>query len=127
MRKAMLWRAGCGLLILLMSGVFGVQGQSRSAVLKVPEGVMTARLVKRVVLRPPHCDMCAHVGGTVVLRVLVGKDGHVRRVSAISGPDMLKGAVIEAVRQWVYTPYLVSGVPTAVETTVSYVVDINAD
>ena len=40
-------------------------------------------------------------------------------LQAISGPEMLKGAAIEAVKQWTYRPYLLNGEPTEVDTTIT--------
>jgi len=40
-------------------------------------------------------------------------------VQAISGPPMLQGAAVEAVKRWRYRPYLLSGDPVEVETTIS--------
>jgi len=58
------------------------------------------------------------IAGTVVLHAIIGKDGHVESLQAVSGPTMLKGAAIDAVKQWIYRPYLLNGEPVEVDTTV---------
>ena len=60
----------------------------------------------------------AHVSGNVVLHAIIGPDGTVEKLDAISGPDVLKPAALEAVRQWSYKPYLLNGQPVEVDTTV---------
>jgi TonB family protein len=59
------------------------------------------------------------IQGNVVLRVLVGKDGHVKSLSRISGNPILAKAAIKAVRQWVYKPMLVHGERLDVHMTVT--------
>jgi hypothetical protein len=77
------------------------------------------RLVKKTRPVAPPRGTPEHVTGTVVLYVLVGKDGTVQSVSALSGPPMLYAYAIDAVRQWHYSPYLLDGQPVEFETTVN--------
>ena len=51
----------------------------------------------------------AHLGGVVVMRALVGKDGAIESLSVVSGPEQLRDSATKAVAQWRYTPYLVDG------------------
>jgi protein TonB len=82
---------------------------------RISSGVMASLLIKRVEpVYPANVD----ASGTVVLRVLVGKDGQVTEVTVITGPTILRAATMDAVRQWVYKPYLLNGEPTAVHTIV---------
>ena len=61
----------------------------------------------------------AGVSGSVVLHALVGKTGRVENLTVVSGPEMLRSAAMEAVRGWVYKPYLLNGEPREVDTTVT--------
>ena len=61
------------------------------------------------------------VQGTVVLNGVIGTDGHYKRLEVLAGPAMLQQPAMDAVRQWVYTPYLVEGKPVEVETDVNVV------
>ena len=56
--------------------------------------------------------------GTVTLHAIISKTGTIESLQAISGPEMLKGAALEAVKTWRYKPYLLNGEPTEVDTTV---------
>ena len=67
----------------------------------------------------PASARANHVGGTVRLHVIIGRDGHVYAVRPLSSPDPdLTIAAIAAVRQWTYKPYLLNGVVTKVDTTI---------
>jgi TonB family protein len=66
----------------------------------------------------PREAKAARIQGTVHLQVHIGKDGHVVSASSISGPPLLAPAAIEAVRQWLYRPTLMNGVPVEVNTQV---------
>jgi len=57
-----------------------------------------------------------HLEGTVTLKAVIGKDGNIRSLEAVSGPALLVSAAIDAVRQWRYRPYLVDSQPQEVET-----------
>ena len=54
--------------------------------------------------------------GDVTVEFVVDTDGRVRKASAIEGDPMLAEAAIEAVKRWVYTPYILNGEPVEVQT-----------
>jgi periplasmic protein TonB len=47
--------------------------------------------------------------GDVTLRVVVGTDGVPMQFAALSGPEMLKGAALEAGKHWRFMPCTVGG------------------
>jgi hypothetical protein len=51
----------------------------------------------------------------VTLEIVIGKDGHVVSAHAISGPPEAYKAGEDAVRKWVFKPYLVLDKPVEVE------------
>lgn len=55
---------------------------------------------------------------TVTLKIVIGRDGRVLSAHAISGPPKAYKASEEAVRKWLFSPYLVLGRPVEVEQTV---------
>ncbi|MES2390035.1 MAG: energy transducer TonB [Acidobacteriota bacterium] len=95
--------------------------------LRVAGGVMAALLEKpmsgTVLL---NCHMC-HFHGTVVLAAVIASTGRIVKLQVVSGPAMLRGAAIDAVRQWRYRPYLLNGSPVAVQTTIVVPVDGEGD
>jgi protein TonB len=73
----------------------------------------------------PPIAKAAHVGGSVVLHAIISKGGTIENLTAVSGPAMLQGAAIDAVRQWRYKPYLLNGDPTEVDTTITVNFNLN--
>lgn len=50
----------------------------------------------------PRVARAAHVDGTVVIRLLVGADGHVKAATKVSGPDVLAQAAKANALKWVF-------------------------
>ena len=79
---------------------------------------------KKVAPEYPPIARAAHITGDVDLLITIGRDGHVINVTPLGQPrpELAKSAV-DALRQYVYEPYLLDGIPTEVirETAVSYV------
>lgn len=61
------------------------------------------------------------IQGTVVLSVVIGKDGSPENIKVTGGPDALQQSALDAVRQWRWQPYLLNGDPIEVLTTVNIV------
>jgi TonB family protein len=80
--------------------------------------VALGHLVTHIQPQYPPIAKAAGVQGTVTLHVLIGKDGQVMDLGVESGPPMLQEAALDAVRQWVYKPYLRDGSPVEVTTRV---------
>jgi protein TonB len=110
------------------NGVMGGIGTAPAPVVKVAPPKGPARVSSGVVagmaisqpkpLYPPIAK-AAHVSGAVVLHAVISKTGTIEKLEAISGPEMLKGAALDAVRTWRYKPYILNGEPTEVDTTIT--------
>lgn len=81
--------------------------------------VQSGLLVHEVSPSYPPLAKAAHVAGTVVLKAIVGSDGKVKDLTLIGGPPLLVSAAEAAVRQWVYKPTLLNGLPVEVETDIT--------
>jgi TonB family protein len=57
----------------------------------------------------------------VVLNAIIGKDGSVENLTAVSGPNELQQSALDAVRQWTYKPFLVNGDPVEVKTSINVI------
>lgn len=106
------------------AGVF--RGHTRPSVRPEPRqtarvsgGVMNGLLVRKVIPEYPPIARTMGIGGTVVLQATISKSGTIENLRVVSGPEMLRQAAINAVSQWRYQPYLLSGEPVEVETTVN--------
>jgi protein TonB len=80
--------------------------------------VKEPRKVKDVRPVYPSIAVEGRLEGVVVLECVVDLRGRVADVQVLKGLPLLDDAAIEAVRQWVYTPTLINGVPTSVIMTV---------
>ncbi|OYW10413.1 MAG: hypothetical protein B7X34_04585 [Acidobacteriia bacterium 12-62-4] len=83
--------------------------------------VQAARLVRQVTPAYPPLAKSARIAGTVRLEAVIGPDGSVQQLRAVSGHPLLTKAALDAVREWRYQPTLLNG--RAVE--VATVIDVN--
>jgi protein TonB len=60
------------------------------------------------------------ISGTVVVQVTVSKEGKVTGIRAVSGPEELRPATVQAVEAWRFRPYLIDGAPADVVTTLGF-------
>jgi protein TonB len=67
----------------------------------------------------PEIARQAKVQGVVILEATIGKDGRVKDVKVLRPAPLLDQAAVDAVKQWVYTPTLLNGVPVEVIMTVT--------
>jgi protein TonB len=65
----------------------------------------------------PAIAKAAGVSGTVVVEAIISKTGTIESLSAVSGPQMLREAALNAIRAARYRPYLLNGEPTEIQTT----------
>jgi protein TonB len=67
----------------------------------------------------PDIAKQARVQGVVILECTISPQGKVTDVKTLRGIPLLNEAAVSAVRQWVYTPTLLNGVPVPVIMTVT--------
>jgi protein TonB len=72
-------------------------------------------------LKPAYPDIAkqARVQGIVILECTISPQGKVTDVKVLRGIPLLDQAATDAVKQWVYTPTLLNGVPVPVIMTVT--------
>lgn len=72
-------------------------------------------------VNPAYPDIAkqARVQGVVILECTISPQGKVTDVKVLRGIPLLDSAAIEAVKQWVYSPTLLNGVPVPVIMTVT--------
>ena len=85
------------------------------------EGVQQALLVERVEPVYPVIAKQIHLEGTVQLRAIIGRDGRVNSLQALSGNAILVKAALDAVSRWRYRPTLLNGQPVEVETYITVI------
>jgi TonB family protein len=82
----------------------------------VPAEVMQGLLTHKIDPIYPEAARLAKVQGVVVLDAVIGADGTVIDLRAISGPDELASAALDAVKWWRFQPYLINGQAVQVKT-----------
>jgi TonB family protein len=87
--------------------------------LRVSPETMDKRIVTKVEPAYPEAARRAGTEGMVVLDAVIAPDGSVKRLRPVSGPDLLVQSTAEAVQAWKFEPYLSSGKPVEVETTIA--------
>jgi len=100
-------------------GTLGGAMSSAPGAAKVSSGAIAGNLISRADPVYPPVAKAAHVQGAVILHAIISKTGDIEDLGVVSGPPMLQGAAMDAVRRWKYKPYLLQGVPTAVDTTIT--------
>jgi TonB family protein len=93
--------------------------QTSDTARSISGGVMAGNILSRVAPVYPPDAKSAGIEGVVVLRAIIGKEGRIENLTVVSGPRELAVAALEAVKQWVYRPYLLNGEPTEVDTTIT--------
>jgi protein TonB len=81
----------------------------------VSGGVLAGKLIKQVIPVYPQLAIRMRVSGVVHLFGLIGKDGKIKNLQVVNGNPLLTQAALDAVRQWVYSPTVLSGSAVEVE------------
>ena len=81
--------------------------------------VQRPKLIRRVAPQYPVTCLRAHLQGTVVVEAVTDIYGRVIDTKIITGHPLFRAAATEAVRKWVYEPYIVNGIPKPVVFTVT--------
>jgi TonB family protein len=87
--------------------------------LRVSPETMEKRIVTKVEPVYPEAARKAGIQGLVVLDAVIAPDGSVKRLRPVSGPDLLAQSATAAVQSWKFEPYLSSGNPVEVGTTIA--------
>jgi protein TonB len=74
------------------------------------------QLVNRVEPLYPHIAAISGIQGQVKVHAIIGRDGRIQSLNAISGHPLLLRAALDAVGQWRYRPYVLNGEAVEVET-----------
>jgi periplasmic protein TonB len=67
----------------------------------------------------PPIAQSARVSGMVIIEATIGADGRVKDAKVLRSIPLLDQAALDAVKQWVFTPTLLNGVPVPVIMTVT--------
>jgi len=85
----------------------------------VSGGVLTGKAISKPPPAYPAIAKAARAQGTVVVQITVDESGRVVSASAISGNPLLQQAAVAAVRNWRFSPTMLTGQPVKVTGTVT--------
>ncbi len=88
-------------------------------------GVALNQLIRQVNPVPPVELRGKRLQGTVLVHIVIDRDGRVIRAEPVSGPSELFRPSVDAVLQWLFKPTLLNGDPVEVDTTVTIVYSIH--
>ena len=83
--------------------------------------VVEGMLIQKTIPVYPAIAKATGTQGTVVLQATISRNGTIENLRGVSGSPMLQRAALDAVKEWRYRPYLLSGEPVEVETTINVV------
>ena len=85
----------------------------------LPESAALELLTQPVEPQYPATAKATGQRGSVVLQVVVGRNGAVQDVKFLQGSLMFARVAIDAVRQWHFKPYSLNGRAVSVQTTIT--------
>jgi len=94
---------------------------------RVPAGatVQAARLVCKVQPHYPEDARVQRISGTVRFHTIIGADGSIKELEALTGPPILVDAARQAVSRWRYRPTLLNGEPVEIDTTIDVIFSLS--
>jgi periplasmic protein TonB len=93
----------------------GDTNQRAPGAVHVSTGVLQGMLLAPIRPVYPAIAKAAHVEGSVVVNAVISRTGTIESLHVLSGPTMLQGAAIDAIRTARYQPYRLNGEPTEVQ------------
>jgi protein TonB len=87
--------------------------------LQISTGVSTGLLLAPIVPIYPRIAIAARVEGVVKVEAIISKSGRIESARVVSGPEMLRQAALDAIRNARYRPFLLNGSPTEIETSIT--------
>jgi TonB family protein len=81
--------------------------------------IQPPRLIKRVSPIYPIAAKKAHIEGVVCIEAVTDIYGRVLKVRVTNGHPLLRSAAVQAVKRWIYEPYILNGIPRPVSFTVN--------
>jgi protein TonB len=85
----------------------------------VSQGVLAGMLLSPIRPVYPPIAKAAGVSGTVIVEAIISKAGTIESLHAVSGPEMLRTAALDAIRAARYQPFRLNGEPIEIQTTIT--------
>jgi protein TonB len=76
-------------------------------------------LIRKILPVYPPLARTARIQGPVVLQAVISRQGAIENLKVLAGHPLLVPAAVDAVRQWLYRPYVLNNEPVEVETQIT--------
>jgi protein TonB len=100
------------------SPIFEREIDANSPAMQIRSELQMPKLIRQVAPQYPPTALKAHIQGIVKVEAVTDIYGRVIKAQVLEGPLLLRSAAVQAVKQWIYEPYIFNGVPKAVTFTV---------
>jgi periplasmic protein TonB len=91
---------------------------------RVSAGIVQANCISCPQPNYPAVARAVHESGTVVLDAVISRNGMIENLQVVSGPQLLRKAALDAVRNWRYKPTVLSGQPVEVQAEINVVFNL---
>ena len=81
---------------------------------RVGGGIQEPKLIRKVPPVYPPDALAARIEGIVIIEAVIDVNGAVKELKVLRSQPLLETAAVDAVRQWLFTPTLLNGVPVEV-------------
>ncbi|MGA8670307.1 MAG: energy transducer TonB [Terracidiphilus sp.] len=107
--------------------IFGSQNNLKvvPGVSAISAGVAEGMLIRKTAPIYPEFAKAARVSGTIMLGANISKTGAIEGLHVISGPAILRGPAMDAVKTWRYRPYMLNNQPVEVQTTIRVIFSLD--
>lgn len=87
--------------------------------------IMQSKVTNRVYPPYPQEALKKHMGGKVVVRLDLDRDGKIQDAKAVEGDPILSQALLDSVKQWQFEPTRLDGDPVEVEVDVEMIFEMH--
>lgn len=87
--------------------------------------VVHSKLIGKIGWQYPEEAARQHIGGKVVIHLVLDTAGKIKEITPVEGPTILSDAVLQSIKQWSFEPTTLDGDPVEVEVNVDTIFTIN--
>ncbi len=96
-----------------------------AGILKVSGGVAEGKAIRKIAPQYTAIARAARASGPVQIQVMISEEGQVIEATVLNGHPLLRQAALEAARQWLFRPTLLSDVPVKVQGVLTFNFTLN--
>ncbi len=98
--------------------------KERPVRIKLDMDVMNSKIINRAPIPFSTEAMRKHIGGKVVVELILDMQGNIKESKVLEGDPILSGPVLETVKKWKFEPTRLDGDPVEVDFEISFVYQV---